>query len=145
MAWSAGTSRQIRLITTWPEGHRGIGAGEWKQRFAWTYPIVISPHDSNTLYIGGNRVYRSTNEGQTWEAISPDLTRADPETLKPSGGPVNKDAVGAEVYATVYALAESTHEQGVLWAGSDDGLIHLSRDGGKNWDDITRRTWPSGR
>ncbi len=130
-------ARQIRLITTWPEDNRGIGAGEWKQRFAWTYPIVISPHDVNTLYIGGNQVYKSTDEGQSWEAISPDLTRADPETLQPSGGPVNKDAVGAETYATVFAFAESTHEPGVFWAGSDDGMVHISRDGGGSWDDIT--------
>jgi len=130
-------TKQIRLITTWPEGNRGIGAGEWKQRFAWTYPIVISPHDPNTLYVGGNQVYKSTDEGQSWIAISPDLTRADPETLQPSGGPVNRDAVGAEVYATVFAFAESPHEAGVLWAGSDDGLIHLSRDGGEHWDNVT--------
>jgi photosystem II stability/assembly factor-like uncharacterized protein len=130
-------TKQIRLITTWPEGMRGAGAAEWKQRFAWTYPIVISPHDPNTLYIGGNQVFKSTDEGQRWEAISPDLTRADPETLQPSGGPVNRDAVGAEVYATVFAFAESPHEAGVLWTGSDDGLVHLSRDAGKTWQDIT--------
>ena len=96
---------------------RGYGAGEHKYRFAWTYPIVISPHDPNTLYIGGNRVFKSTDEGQSWEPISPDLTRADPETLKPTGGPVNRDAIGAETYATVFAFAESPHEPGVLWAG----------------------------
>ncbi|MDQ4099414.1 MAG: glycosyl hydrolase, partial [Chloroflexota bacterium] len=82
-------------------------------------------------------IYRSTDEGQRWEAISPDLTKADPATLQPTGGPVNKDAVGAEVYATVFALAESPHEQGVFWAGSDDGLLHISRDGGENWQNIT--------
>ncbi len=130
-------TKQIRLITTWPEGMRGQGAGEHKQRFAWTYPIIISPHDPNTLYIGGNQVYQSTNEGQSWKAISPDLTRADPQTLMPTGGPVNRDAVGAEVYATVFSLAESPREPGVLWAGSDDGLLHVSRDGGKNWQNIT--------
>ena len=91
---------------------RGYGAGEHKYRFAWTYPIVISPHDPNTLYIGGNQVFKSTDEGQTWEAISPDLTRADPETLEPSGGPVNLDSIGAEIYATVFAFAESPHEAG---------------------------------
>ncbi len=130
-------TKQIRLITTWPEGNRGGGAAALKQRFAWTYPIIISPHDPNRLYIGGNQVYTSTNEGQSWEAISPDLTRADPETLRSTGGPVNLDDVGAEVYATVFALAESPHEQGMLWAGSDDGLMHITRDGGKSWDDIT--------
>jgi photosystem II stability/assembly factor-like uncharacterized protein len=128
---------QIRLITSWPESKTGLGASALKQRFAWTYPIVVSPHDVNTIYIGGDRVYRSTNEGQSWEPISPDLTRAVPETLEPSGGPVNKDAVGAEIYATVFSLIESPHEKGVLWAGSDDGLIHLSRDAGASWQDVT--------
>jgi photosystem II stability/assembly factor-like uncharacterized protein len=130
-------TRQIRLITTWPETMNGYGAGEERYRFAWTYPIVISPHDPNTLYIGGNLVFKSTNEGQSWQPISPDLTKADPETLKPTGGPVNLDAIGAETYATVFAFAESPHEQGVLWAGSDDGLLHISKDGGANWTDIT--------
>jgi photosystem II stability/assembly factor-like uncharacterized protein len=130
-------SKQIRLITTWPEYMGGYGASEHKYRFAWTYPIVISPHDPNTLYIGGNMVFRSTNEGQSWEPISPDLTVADPETLKPTGGPVNLDSIGAEIYATVFALVESPHEKGVLWAGSDDGLIHISKDGGNNWAKIT--------
>ena len=133
---------QIRLITTWPEGDRGNGAKALKYRFAWTYPIVISPHDPNTLYIGGNFVFKSTDEGQSWQQISPDLTRADPETLEPSGGPVNLDAVGAEVYATVFAFAESPHEAGELWAGSDDGLIHITRNGGKDWTDITPKQLP---
>lgn len=131
------STRQVRLITTWPEYMGGYGASEHKYRFNWTYPIVISPHDPNTLYIGGNIVFRSTDEGQSWEPISPDLSRADPKTLQPTGGPVNKDSIGAEVYATVFALAESPHEKGVLWAGSDDGLMHISKDGGANWQPIT--------
>lgn len=130
-------SKQVRLITSWPEGGRGKGAIDMKQRFAWTYPIVFSPHDSNTIYIGGDRVYRSTNEGQSWEPISPDLTVADPATLQASGGPVNLDAVGAETYATVFAFDESPLEKGLFWAGSDDGLIHISRDGGETWENIT--------
>jgi photosystem II stability/assembly factor-like uncharacterized protein len=130
-------TRQIRLITTWPEVMSGHGARAEKYRFAWTYPIVISPHDVNTLYIGGNRVFKTTNEGQSWTPISPDLTRADPKTLQPTGGPVNLDAIGAETYATVFAFAESPHEPGVLWAGSDDGLLHISRDGGASWARIT--------
>jgi photosystem II stability/assembly factor-like uncharacterized protein len=129
-------ARQIRLVTNWPEDMRGHGASEHKYRFNWTYPIVFSPHDPNTIYIGGNRVFKTTNEGQSWEPISPDLTFADPETLQPTGGPVNKDAIGAETYATVYAFAESPHEKGVLWAGSDDGILSLSRDAGKNWKTI---------
>ncbi len=128
---------QIRLITSWPESKTGLGSKALRQRFAWTYPIVVSPHDVNTIYIGGDRVYRSTNEGQSWEPISPDLTRAEPHTLEPSGGPVNKDALGAETYATVFSLIESPHTRGVLWAGSDDGLIHLSQDGGASWRNVT--------
>lgn len=135
-------NKQVRLITTWPESERGEGAGSHKYRFAWTYPIILSPHDPNTIYIGGNLVFKSTNEGQSWEAISPDLTVADPDTLKPSGGPINRDAVGAETYATVYALAESLHEAGVLWAGSDDGKVHITKDGGANWTDITPDALP---
>ena len=137
-----GRTRQIRLVTSWPEAMGGYGASEDRQRFAWTYPIVVSPHDPNTLYIAGNQVYRSTDEGQSWEAISPDLTRADPETLKPSGGPVNRDAIGAETYATVFAFVESPHERGVFWAGSDDGRLHISRDNGATWREITTPDLP---
>lgn len=135
-------SKQIRLVTTWPEAMRGRGAGEYRYRFAWTYPIFYSKHEANTLYISGNHVFKTKDEGQSWQMISPDLSRADPDTLQPSGGPVNKDAVGAETYATVFALAESPHEAGVLWAGSDDGLLHISRDGGKNWQNITPKNLP---
>ncbi len=129
--------QQIRLIATWPRSSTGLGAQADKYRFAWTYPIVFSPHDSDTIYIGGNQILKTTDEGQSWQEISPDLTKADPETLKPSGGPINRDAVGAEHYATVYTLAESPHEPGLIWAGSDDGLLHITRDGGANWSDIT--------
>ncbi|NJN18441.1 MAG: glycosyl hydrolase [Oscillochloris sp.] len=131
------STKQLRLITTWPEAMGGYGSGEHKYRFNWTYPIVISPHDPNTLYIGGNLVFRSTDEGQSWQPISPDLSRADPETLKITGGPVNKDSIGAEVYATVFSLVESAHAKGELWAGSDDGVMHISRDGGDSWQPIT--------
>lgn len=130
-------TQQIRLISTWPRSSTGLGAGADKYRFAWTYPIVFSPHDSGVIYIGGNQILKTTDEGQSWQEISPDLTKADPETLKPSGGPINRDAVGAEHYATVFTLAESPHEAGVIWAGSDDGLLHITRDGGANWKEIT--------
>ncbi len=130
-------TKQLRLITTWPEVMTGYGAIEHKYRFHWTYPIIISPHDPNTLYIGGNMVFKSTNEGQSWQPISPDLSRADPDKLQPTGGPVNRDAVGAETYAIVFALAESPHQKGLLWAGTDDGLVYISRDEGGNWTNIT--------
>ncbi len=135
-------SRQIRLITTWPREMGGYGAIEDKWRFHWTYPIVISPHDPNTLYIGGNVVFKSTDEGQSWQPISLDLSRADPNTLQPTGGPVNRDSIGAETYAIVFALAESPHEKGVLWAGTDDGLVHITRDDGAWWTNITPRDLP---
>ena len=142
-------TNQIRLVTTWPEERRGWGARAFTQRFAWTYPILFSPHDPQTLYVGGNRIHKSTDEGQTWAPISPDLSKADPETLLPSGGPVNRDAVGAEIYATVFALIESPHQAGVLWAGTDDGLVHRSPDGGATWQNVTppdlpEWTWISG-
>ena len=130
-------TRQIQLINVWPEEYMGWGPKDLKYRFSWTFPILLSPHDSNVLYVAGNRVFRSTNEGSSWEAISPDLTRNDVTKLGPSGGPITKDASGAEHYATVYAFVESPHESGVFWAGSDDGLIHISRDGGQTWRNIT--------
>jgi photosystem II stability/assembly factor-like uncharacterized protein len=135
-------TKQIRLVTTWPEYMGGTGADEHKYRFNWTYPIVFSPHDSKTIYIGGNLVFKTSNEGQTWVPISPDLSRADPETLKPTGGPINRDSIGAEMYATVFALAESAHEAGVLWAGSDDGYLHISRDAGTTWQKIGPQAMP---
>ena len=128
---------QVRLVNVWPEHHGGMGPGELKYRFGWTFPIRFSPHDPNVLYAGGNRVFRSTDEGRSWETISPDLTRAAPDKLGPSGGPITRDTSGAEHYCTLHAFAESPHEAGVLWAGSDDGLVHLSRDGGRSWRDVT--------
>jgi len=130
-------SKQLRLVTTWPETTSGEAAADLEYRFAWTYPIVFSPHDPNTLYVGGNRIMKSTDEGHSWEAISPELTRADPATLQITGGPINRDGAGAEVYATVFALAESPHHRGVIWAGSDDGLAHISQDNGETWQDVT--------
>ena len=128
---------QVRIITVWPELYTGWGAKDMKYRFQWTYPIMLSPHDPQTLYVAGNLVFRSTDQGGSWEAISPDLTRHDPSTLEPSGGPITKDTSGAEVYATIFAFVESPHQAGVFWAGSDDGLVHLSRDNGATWNQVT--------
>ena len=134
-------SKQIRLVTTWPEMMAGEPASEHAYRFAWTYPILFSPHEPNRLYVAGNHVFQSTNQGQSWQPISPDLTRADPDTLQVTGGPINRDSVGAEVYATVFALAESPLQPGLLWAGSDDGLVHISKDGA-TWENITPANLP---
>ena len=133
---------QVRIVTVWPEVNIGYGAENMKYRFQWTYPIQFSPHDSNVLYTAGHIVFRSTDQGSSWEPISPDLTRHDPSTLRPSGGPVTLDTSGAETYATIFAFVESPHEAGVFWAGSDDGLVHISRDGGANWTSITPPTLP---
>jgi len=128
---------QARIVTVWPEVYFGWGPKDLKYRFQWTFPILLSPHNPNILYAAGNMIFRSTDEGASWEPISPDLTRGDPSTLEPSGGPITKDTTGAEHYATVFALAESPHEPGVLWAGSDDGRVHISRDTGRTWKPIT--------
>lgn len=130
-------TKQIRLVNVWPEATTGRGAKDHKYRFHWTFPISFSPHDPNVIYATGNLVFRSTDEGASWQAISPDLTRADPSTLEPTGGAINRDALGAETYATIFAFAESPIEKGVLWAGSDDGLLHISRDNGATWTNVT--------
>ncbi|MBA2454211.1 MAG: hypothetical protein H0V47_13660 [Chloroflexia bacterium] len=131
----------VHDVSVWPEAATGA-AKELKYRFNWTSPISLSPHDPNVLYSGGNRLFRSADDGKSWDEISPDLTRADPETLEPSGGPITKDNTGAETYATIFAFAESPVEAGVLWAGSDDGLIHVSRDSGASWHDVNPTTLP---
>ena len=118
----------------------GWGAEGAKYRFQWTFPIVISPHDPNTVYAGSNVLHRSTDEGQSWQVISPDLTRNDKTKLGPSGGPITKDNTSVEYYCTIFAVAESPVTKGVLWVGSDDGLVHVSRDGGTSWQNVT----PSG-
>lgn len=135
-------TRQARLVNVWPEGQSGKSASEVKYRFQWTAPTVLSPHDPNVLYTTGNHVFRSTDEGSSWEMISPDLTRHDPATLGRSGGPITKDNTGAEFYATIFAFAESPKQAGVLWAGSDDGLVHVSRDNGKSWQNVTPPALP---
>lgn len=124
-------------ITPWPELTIGWAAKDLKYRFQWTFPTFLSPHDPNILYAAAQVVFRSRDEGQHWEVVSPDLTRNDPATMEASGGPITKDNTAVEYYGTVFALAESPVVPGVLWAGSDDGLIHLSRDHGVNWTNIT--------
>lgn len=130
-------TKQIRLVTVWPEIYTGWGAESMKYRFPWTFPITFSPHDPGVLYTCGNHVFRTTDEGSSWEVISPDLTRNDPSKLGPSGGEITLDTSGAEHYCTIAAFIESSHEPGVFWAGSDDGLVHLSRDGGAHWQNVT--------
>jgi hypothetical protein len=115
----------------------GQSAEDLRERVQWTFPIVFSHHDPNVLFTGTQRVWKTTNEGQSWEAISPDLTRADPSTIGPSGGPITKDQTGVETYATVFTIAPSYHDPEVIWAGSDDGYVQVTRDGGLNWQNVT--------
>ena len=134
---------QSRNIMVWPEASSGHSAKDVKYRFQWTFPIILSPHDPNTVYVTGDHVFRSRDEGQSWERISPDLTRNDPDKLGPSGGPITKDQTGAEYYCTIFAFAESPLRQGLLWAGSDDGLVHVSPDDGRTWRNVTPRGLPA--
>jgi len=140
-------TRQVRDISPNPETYYGWGAADMKYRFWWTYPVMTSPHDPDALYVTSQFVHRSTDEGQSWEIISPDLTRHDPKTLErtPSyehpepgeyWGPITREAYGPEWYATIFAFAESPAQAGVMWAGSDDGWVHVSRDGGASWTKV---------
>jgi photosystem II stability/assembly factor-like uncharacterized protein len=131
-------TREKRDITVWPELYGwGVGSEGLKYRFQWTFPIAFSMHDPEVLYAASNHIHRSRDLGASWEVVSPDLTRNDPDKLGPSGGRVTRDNTGAEVYCTVFALAESPHTARTLWAGSDDGLIHISSDGGGTWRNVT--------
>jgi photosystem II stability/assembly factor-like uncharacterized protein len=129
-------------LDPWPLNPMGHDAKDSKYRFQWTYPIMNSPHDPNVLYVGSNVVFKSSDKGKSWQIISPDLTRHDPATLGASGGPITKDQTSIEYFATVFALAESPLTPGLIWAGSDDGLIHVTRDGGKTWKNVTPKGLP---
>lgn len=130
-------NNEIRAINVWPDNPIGHGAEDFKYRFQWNFPIFFSPHETKKLYAASNHLHLTTNEGQSWELISPDLTRNDPKTLKSSGGPITQDNTGVEYYATIFAATESAYEKGLLWTGSDDGLVHVTRNGGKDWENVT--------
>ncbi|MGB3773741.1 MAG: glycosyl hydrolase, partial [Leeuwenhoekiella sp.] len=132
----------VRSVSVWPDNPMGHGAEDMKYRFQWNFPIMFSKHDPKKLYTFSNHVHVTTNEGQSWEVISPDLTKNDPSTLKSSGGPITQDNTSVEYYGTIFAANESPLQEGLIWVGSDDGLIHLTRDGGKNWENITPKKMP---
>ena len=136
------TTGQERDIQVYPRFFSGEPASSLPERWQWTFPIVFSPKDSKILYTCSQHVWKTTDDGQSWEKISPDLTYADPETLGISGGEITRDMNGPEIYATVFALAPSFHDVNTIWAGSDDGKIHITRDGGKNWLNITPKDLP---
>ena len=128
---------QTRSVNVWPDNPAGSGVEVMKYRFNWNFPVIFSPHDSKKLYAGSNFLHQTTNEGQSWEVISPDLTRGLPETMKSSGGLITQDNTGAEFYANIFVIQESMREKGVIWVGSDDGLIHISKDNGDSWINVT--------
>ena len=133
---------QVQDVTVWPVNPSGWSAGQLPHRFQWTAPIAISPFDSNTVYIGGEKLFKTTDGGITWTAISPDLTRNDKSKQLPTGGPLTIDETSVEYYDTIFTVAPSTLERGLIWAGSDDGLVHITRDGGKTWSDVTPKGLP---
>ena len=126
-----------RNINVWPDNPMGHSSTDMTERFQWTFPIVISPTNPKVVYVTSQHVWRSVNEGQSWQKISPDLTRHEPSTMGPSGGPITLDQTGVETYATVFTLAPSPVDGNVIWAGSDDGVVHVTRDNGKTWQKVT--------
>ncbi len=133
---------QIRDIQVYPRFFSGEPASALPERWQWTYPIVFSPIDPNVIYTSSQHLWKTINDGQSWERISPDLTRADPSTLGFSGGPITHDMNGPEVYGTIFTVAPSFHDINTIWTGSDDGLAQITRDGGKTWKNITPKDLP---
>lgn len=138
-------TKQVRNVNVYPDNPMGAGADSMKYRFQWNYPILFSPHKTDgkyPLYTGGNVLFRSMDEGQSWQPISPDLTRNDKSKQGSSGGPISQDNTSVEYYSTIFTVAESPVRQGVIWTGSDDGLVQVTQDGGKNWANVTPRGMP---
>jgi photosystem II stability/assembly factor-like uncharacterized protein len=135
-------TEEYRLINVWPDNPMGAGADVQKYRFQWNFPMFFSPHNPKRLYAAGNNLFVTENEGASWEKISPDLTTNDKKRQASSGGPITQDNTGVEYYCTIFTAAESPLEKDLLWTGSDDGLIHVSKDGGKNWENVTPRDCP---
>lgn len=136
-------TKVTRAVHVWPDNPMGHSASEITERFQWTFPIVVSPHEPGVVYAGSQHVWRSRDEGQSWDRISPDLTRHDPATLGSSGGPITLDQTGVETYATVFTIAPSRLDRTLIWAGSDDGLVHITRDGGGTWQNVTPTDLPA--
>lgn len=130
-----------RNVTVWPDNPIGAGAGEQKYRFQWNFPIQWSRHEKGVLYTAAQVLFASRDEGQSWQVISPDLTRNDPSKLGSSGGPITQDNTSVEYYGTIFAFDEG-RVPGTLWCGSDDGRVQVSRDGGKSWRDVTPPSLP---
>ncbi len=135
-------TEQTQAVNPWPRNAIGWGMADLQHRFQWTEPIVFSPHDPHTLYYAGEVLFKTVDEGMSWTIISPDLTRNDKSKQQSSGGPITKDNTGVEVYDTIFSVVESPVQKDLIWAGSDDGLIHVTRNGGGNWEDVTPKAMP---
>ena len=133
---------ETQMVNPWPRNPIGWGMADLKHRFQWTEPITFSPHDPHTLYYAGEVLFKTTDEGKSWTIISPDLTRNDKSKQESSGGPITKDNTGVEVYDTIFSVVESPAQKDLIWAGSDDGLVHVTRNGGGNWDNVTPKAMP---
>ena len=133
---------QSQYVNPWPDNPMGYSSGDIAERFQWTFPIVFSRVGPKKLYVGSQHLWMTSNEGMSWTKISPDLTRHDPKTLGPSGGPITLDQTGVETYATIFTIAPSQHDANVIWTGSDDGYVYLTRDGGKTWSNVTPKGLP---
>lgn len=136
-------TREVYSITEWPDNPMGHAAAGLKYRFQWTAPIALSPHDPNVLYHAAQVLFKSTDRGSTWRVISPDLTRNDPSKQQSSGGPIRQDNTSVEYYDTIFAISESPVQADQIWVGTDDGLIQLTTDGGKNWANVTPKDLPA--
>jgi len=135
-------TEQLVDISVYPLDVSGNGSDKLLHRFNWTSPLLVSPHDPNVLYTAMERIFKSTDMGQSWTAISPDLTRNDKSKQKPSGGPITLDITSVEYYDTVFAVAESPVKKDMIWAGTDDGLVQLTTDGGQHWNNVTPKDMP---
>jgi len=135
-------TKERRNITVWPDNPMGHGVKDMKFRFQWNFPIEFDPHDPNTLYVGSQHLHKSTDEGQTWEVISPDLSTNTTSMQDESGGPITKDDTGVEYYCTIFVITPSPYEKDVIWIGTDDGRVHITKNGGQSWQDITPGSMP---
>jgi photosystem II stability/assembly factor-like uncharacterized protein len=135
-------TQQAQDITTWPVDYTGHGAKDMKYRLGWTEPVMVSPHNPDVIYTAGEVVFKSSDHGMSWTAISPDLTRNDKSKQESSGGPITKDNTSVEFYDTVFTIAESPAQKDLIWAGTDDGLVQMTRDGGAHWTNVTPKGMP---
>ncbi|HEX6560356.1 MAG TPA: hypothetical protein VF021_12860, partial [Longimicrobiales bacterium] len=136
------TAGSMEVVNPWPDNPMGYSSGEIAERFQWTFPIVYSRAGHKKLYVGSQHLWVTTNDGRSWKKISPDLTRHDPRTMGPSGGPITLDQTGVETYGTIFTIAPSPHDSSTIWTGSDDGYVFLTRDGGRTWSNVTPKDLP---